>query len=363
MNLATGVKEARLNVPEPEDAPQADLIIIDNPPSHESVDEEPASAPGLQDQSAPEAHRGYAPPWPPAFDPTELALFVEASAALLRPNSTTSSLDALSTLTDLTHSHHWGLTLMKDPSLSNLLLTVIYNRPLSPKEPVDIPSAAALLLGTAIQNNPDALQAFLSHFVPSSRAVAGMPSDPLQAVMNVLFVSHGNGDDVSLRTRSVFLLSQLCQDPAQIRDFLKIDGLEILLEQFEADHMVVGDGKDKLRAKIANFIHDHILVNLGDEAGSGVIDPLRPSVHGTVVAGDHALWGDLMRRLEPWCGALATALKNYAIAAENEKGVLQAVVTAYSSVREAHQVVVKVLQAQGCKGGCQCDFEKTLRKP
>ena len=40
MNLATGLKEARLNVPEPDDAPKADLVIIDDVKPRPRIEEE-----------------------------------------------------------------------------------------------------------------------------------------------------------------------------------------------------------------------------------------------------------------------------------------------------------------------------------
>lgn len=239
MNLATGVKEAKLNEPDVDESSHtADLIIIDDVPH---------GPPELQDQSKP---HDYAPPRHPQLDPSESSLFASSVHDLkASPSHPSTTIPALASLEDLAHSHHWGLTLARDSSLSHVLFQM-----LSPSAPesrfsLEIRSAAALLLATAIHNNPAALTAALSHFYNDEG-----PSGPLEAV--VLALAHEQLS--SLLSRMVFLLSALCQDETQLWKFVDAGGLDLLAHLFDAEN-AGSDEKDRLRGKIANFMVDRLL--------------------------------------------------------------------------------------------------------
>ena len=152
---------------------------------------------------------------------------------------------ALERLEDLSHDIYWGLNLTKNGELVHKLDSFIHNRSLN----VQVKSAAALLLGTAIQNNPAALSAALSHFYDND-----FPTGPLESVMTALV----HEQFPKLVTRLVYLLSELCQDEAQLLKFLKADGMNLLRTIYDAKHASQHD-KDRLRQKIANFVLDHFL--------------------------------------------------------------------------------------------------------
>jgi len=229
MNLATGVKEARLNVPEPETA-HSDLVIIDEPELYHDQ--------AVLEETPPRVR-------PPRFDADEAALF-HHGLSTLRSSSTDDEglVPALSDLQELCHSQDWGIALTKDGAATRFLVQILQD--ISGK--IAIRSLSALLLATAIQNNPEALSAALSHLYYDEG-----PKGPLDAVMLALL----HDQYPQLLTRVVFLLSALCQDPRQLARFANAGGLEILLRVFDVEH-VGQDERDKLRGKIANFVVDHI---------------------------------------------------------------------------------------------------------
>ena len=250
LNLATGVKEARLNVPEPEDAHSV-LVIVEKPEPEEPISDsqlghvaEELQIPFHHDQSVlDDTPRMRTPP----FDPGEASTFEESMSQLRNSPSADSNYDptpALTALQDLCHSADWGLKLTKDSNVTRLLVHSF--RDVSQK--LAVRSGAALLLATAIQNNPDALAAAISQFYNDE-----WPTGPLDAVLLALM----HEQSTSLLIRTVFLLSSLCQDQSQLVKFVNMGGLEILIEVFRHGD-ISQPHHDKLRGKIANFIFDHI---------------------------------------------------------------------------------------------------------
>lgn len=239
MNLATGVKEAKLNEPEPDESSRAAGLAI--------IDDVRHGPPELQDQSKPQ---DYIPQRHAQFDPSESSLFASSVHDLkASPSRSSTAIPALSFLEDLAHSSHWGLTLARDSSLVHTLFQLLSSHASESQSSLEIRSAAALLLATAIQNNPAALTAALSHFYNDE-----WPTGPLEAV--VLALAHEQLP--SLLTRMVFLLSALCQDETQLWKFVDDGGLGLLAQVFDAEN-AGSDGKDRLRGKIANFMVDRLL--------------------------------------------------------------------------------------------------------
>lgn len=239
MNIATGVKEAKLNEPDLDEGSQAAGLVI--------IDDVPNGPPRLQDQSKPQ---GFAPQRHPHFDPSESFLFASSVDDLkASPSLPSTAIPALASLEDLAHSQHWGLTLARDSSLSHILFQFLSPAASESQSSLEIRSAAALLLATAIHNNPAALTAALSHFYNDE-----WPTGPLEAV--ILALSHEQLP--SLLARMVFLLSALCQDETQLWKFVDAGGLGLLAQVFDAEN-AGSDGKDRLRGKIANFMIDRLL--------------------------------------------------------------------------------------------------------
>ncbi|KAL9102842.1 MAG: hypothetical protein Q9163_002057 [Psora crenata] len=266
MNLATGLKEARLNVPESDEGGPADVVIIENSPLGREEDIQ-SSQPGdeqggllVQDQAGSyDLYRNndeIAPPPRDAIstadepDAVDLASKILSISPLMEPRK---FLDDLSTLTDLAHDFEWGLALMQYEAFSKHMVQLI--PPYRSKLDTEIRSAAALLLGTALQNNYRALQNFLKHPLGADEV------DPVTVAMSGLEQCAEIGDvgpeDVVYMKRVVFLLSQLCQDEKQLNKFVALDGLQLLLKIYNDGRLINVDGGGKLSAKIKNFMDDH----------------------------------------------------------------------------------------------------------
>lgn len=322
INLATGLKEGRLNVPEPLGTPHSDLVIIDDQPLCSNVKED-GPVVELQDQSDADTRQGRRPYSPAASDVEESSLFYSSIAALhsTRPFSSR-DLPALAALQDLAHSIHWGIALARDTAICQNLVSAIYPGIATSAE---VRSAAALLLGTAIHSNPDALDALLSH--PYSSDVSNTP------VANVLAaLGDSKQEDIMFKTRTVFLLSQLCQNVEQLRFFVQSEGLTTLFKLVELAKMSLDDGKDKFRAKVANFLYDRILSSIGSAKGL-VLQP------GSEIIG---LQNEgLVKDLGLWCKAFVKASIMYKSVGMSAGNLSPAADTAYESIRETHQALME----------------------
>lgn len=321
MNLATGLTEARLNVPEPPGIPHTDLVIVDDLPPRPSIEEdEPvADVPEVQDQSDPDTGYERGPYFPAAFDAEESSLFSASMATLHSTTAlSTTDLPTLSILQDLAHSIHWGVALVRDTAASQHLVSAIDPGSAASAE---VRSAATLLLGTAIHSNPNALDALPSGSYSSEGGIG--------PVLSVLAALREPEQDTTLKTRTVFLLSQLCQNTEQMRTVILSDGLATLFDLFVSEKMNLDDGTDKFRAKAANFIHDRILSSLGSANGLGF-------QYGTETSGskdDQAL----VKALEPWCNAFTEALRDYKVVGMSGGNLPPAADAAYESIKEANQ--------------------------
>lgn len=324
MNLATGLKEARLNVPEPPGTPHADLVIIDDlsPRPRIEEDEPVAEVPELQDQSNPDTGYERGPYLPAAFDAEDSFIYSSSIATLHTTTElSTTDLPALSDLQDLAHSIHWGAALARDTAVSQRLVSAIDPGSAASAE---VRSAATLLLGTAIHSNPDALDALLSHSYSSEARM-----DPLTNVLAAL--RDPEQDDLMLKTRTVFLLSQLCQNTEQLRIFVNSEGLVMLFDLFQPESMTLDDGKDKFRAKTANFIYDRVLSSL--DSANGLVSQSGAELSGL---GDDQT---LVKGLEPWCNAFTKALKKYRYVGMSAEKLSPAADAAYESVKQSNEAL------------------------
>lgn len=375
LNLATGVKEAKINVLDLNDSEQhysdlavevpvpevkeqrSDIIVV------EEIEEQP-SPPSMHDQPAPEQQH---PIRPSPFHPGEHSLFTE-SISILKSSSPKDDpkfqLLALSDLQDLSHSHHWGVTLTRDRATSHKIFQL-----LSASSPsIEIRSAAALLLGTAVHNNPDALTAALTHFYTDE-----WPTGPLEAVLVALM----HESLPKFLQRMVFLLSGLCQDPNQLSKFVDAGGLETMLGIFDKES-VNRNSDGKLQGKVANFLLDHFLqldevtVPLSENKLDEIILPESGEDDQEV---DSKLEGEapwvltqeeqdqddlpddanvqfgrnMARALQPWCSAFEKFIR-----AGTRTGSDEIAISARASIKEARCALERALEANGCNCDEDC---------
>ena len=356
MDLSTGLKEARLNVPEPDDVPKADIVIVDNTPVRLSADEgegaeaEPITPHGIQDQSKPDRDYDYLRP---SFDPEESSLFASETSNLR--SSSLPTLETLSALTDLVHSYDWGLALAQDGPLVHKLIET-FQPFMTLQAPIEIRSATALLLGTAIQNNPEALAALLSHTEIGTESHLDLTYAVVSSLSLVPLEQTTPFPEVQLHQRTLFLLHQLAYSRTQLCIFVS-EGLDILHALFtysntnlsdiydpEPLRIIPGDdGRDKLRQRIANLMLDHVLP---------LFERPEPWKYINTVAGmdenaeNTPLGEDEATRLvlEPWPKAFEAALREYAIfMSEKDESEAPVVYKTYSSILEASLLLKKVL--------------------
>lgn len=243
MNMATGVKEARLIVPEPDDpARSSALTVVEDP----ELSGDGLMRSGKLSMNYPEVSLQQ-PLGHPNVDIAESTLFTESVTEVrkLGFQDVDRLLFALENLEDLSHSYHWGHTLAKDGSL----IRKLYQLLLPLESSIELRSLAALVLGTAIRNNEAALAIALTHFYTNE-----WPDGPMEALTLALL----SEQSPMLLSRMMFLLSSLCQDKGQLKRFLRADGVKILVQVYDADS-AGKDTKDKVRTKITNFVLDHLL--------------------------------------------------------------------------------------------------------
>ncbi|KAL8842701.1 MAG: hypothetical protein Q9170_000357 [Blastenia crenularia] len=242
VNLATGVKVARLNLPEPEeDNLSSGLVIIEdtNPLRDESTRPED---PSINRENVHSQQLFGSPP----HNLGEGSIFVDSVSKVKDHASkdTDMLVTALTDLEDLSHSYNWGVTLAKDVGLSQTLFQLLL-----PSQPsLEVRSLAALVLGTAMHSNPAALDAILTH---SYNDVSS--EGPLEAAIQALREEQAP----ILLNRMVFLLSSLCQDDGQLLRFLESGGTEVLIQVYDAKFARSQDTY-KLRRRISHFIDDRL---------------------------------------------------------------------------------------------------------
>ncbi|KAL9585660.1 MAG: hypothetical protein Q9212_001397 [Teloschistes hypoglaucus] len=242
MNLATGVKEARLNVPESDDRARSSALTVVQDPELPVVGltrskKVSVDHPAINLQQ-PLGH------W--NVDVAESTLFTDSVTEVrdLGIEDVDMLLSALANLEDLSHSYHWGHTLAKDGSLIRKLYQLLS----SVESSFELRSLAALVLGTAIHNNEAALAVSLTYFYNDE-----WPDGPMEAVTLALL----NEQSPMVLSRMMFLLSSLCQDKRQLKRFLRADGVQTLIRVLDAES-AGKDAKDKVRTKVTNFVLDRL---------------------------------------------------------------------------------------------------------
>ena len=245
-NPATGVKEARLNIPDPDDhVDSSSLTIIDHSDLDgypEPLEEAGSSAVNFQQEEARQQ-----PFLPPQHDIAEGTLFTN-SASHVKNHAFTNETDlvpALENREDLSHSYPWGLSLAKDSQLLHKLFQVL----LPPNLPSQVRSLATLVFDPAIQKNLDALTDALSRFSNDE-----WPEGLVEALMMALLHEQWP----VLLNRMMLLLSSLYHDPMPLQAVLGAVGVDLLIKTLNAEPMAADD-REKLPKKVAHFVLDYLM--------------------------------------------------------------------------------------------------------
>lgn len=348
MNLATSLKEARLNVPEPDDAPKVDLVILDNtallPKAGEQAPNLDSNQKVLEGQNR--KWQGNVPSKPGSEDPllpldeSDESNYLLAQRTVLDPTDTQSTLSALELLASLAHDLEWGITFARDTDLSRTLIA--YVDPLS-AAPLEVRSASAQLLGTAIQNNAEALEALLACYIDDD-----LRNTPIMTVHAALKASMTREEqDTMFQKRLLFLLTNLSPSLPQLQAFVSNGGLTTLLDLFGSTEMEPGvDGRGRIRMKVANYLQDHIIPTIDGWPGQSLLEAFPPGTSSDILE-SQSVWREAMRGMESWCKAFEVAFERYNIAAEAPSGTSMYADNEYISLYEARGMLERVLRYQG----------------
>ena len=263
INLATGSKEARLNLPEPpRDVGNALVMLessLDDPPhSKGDADTHPFLARNEQVILDPSASESVAEDQKKSSSADSEGQDFEVAVARILAYSPTGNLEsvitALDLLTEFAHDAEWGLRIAQQRTLSTHLLQ--YLKPKTSTVVTEVRSYCALALGTALQNNDKARDILLSQLRMQERP-ATIVRDALAALVRDPEVVSDSIISVTYAGRLIFLLSQLCQDPDQLLEFVGHGGFTTLKEHFQfPTNGLAAETKTKLRVRIANLVVD-----------------------------------------------------------------------------------------------------------
>ena len=260
MNLATGLKEARLNVAEPEIEKETAIIVIDENHGLQDLTDHTVRKPAakkqfvVQDKGEPRRSWGL-----PVNDPSVTKADDEDLTAVLdRVSSAFEGKiwgDLPHDMEDLivdSYDIELGAVMTADRRFTGHLLHAIEHG----TDHVWLgggPEPAVMILGGALHNNPAALQSLMDNEGQKDRS-------PVVIALESLHFpgTHGHNERELYRAnRLIFLLFQLCQNSQELDKFLARDGLDLLVrwqaappaEDCEFD-------KGQLRKRIANFLAD-----------------------------------------------------------------------------------------------------------
>jgi nucleotide exchange factor SIL1 len=248
LNVYTGEKEARLNIPTEEDERLAGLpiessVVVVDQAANNVADERPAMRDRHPEQPPAYDAAGKVVPPKPSDDGAvgDAGNFREAVNLLENKVVTDEELDvALSHLLELAHDIFYGVELVKrSVSLKALTWLLFSESPSQRRE-------AASILGGALQNNPTALREALGAWstTPSNGTL-------IEVVLQTL---EWENDSTAARAK-VSVLAGLVKDVESRDAFLEKGGMRQLLASF----MTEGQQWDNTRRKIAQFVMDTFL--------------------------------------------------------------------------------------------------------
>jgi len=273
LNIATGQKEARLNVPmEGEDTshldglPTEQAVVVVEPPAN--IEEEPEAEQPVIPPNAP-AFQSAGKIVPPPPSSGDMSVFTKA---MLMVQMETRFFDtALDDLVELSHDIYYGVEIVKDgPVLEKLVCFLLGSgsEQLKAKEQ-QRDHKAATILASALQNNPTALkeaETYSSSLINPICRVDG--SEKLKAghgeFVYRLRSKLGSEKDPATLKAKISAISNLLKIPTFQDYFLSKQGMELLLAIF----LKKGEQWDGVRKKISECVTDNFLdESLGAEVG------------------------------------------------------------------------------------------------
>lgn len=274
MDINSGEREARLNVPMEgetpfedslrealKDLPTEQSVVVVPQPEGEAKQEEPK--PAMRDQvpiSPPvyESAGKVIPPPPTSGD--EISTF---QAALIFVKTEARAFDkALDDLSELSHDIYYGLEIAKDAPVMEKLLCLIIGSG-SEKFPAKEKSRdhkAASIIASAVQNNPTALKEVgnlwsMLVFPTCGSEFYEAKSHGKKDLVSILRNRLGREKDPHTLKAKVTAISGLLKEPVIRKDFLDKGGMEMLLAIF----LKKGVDFDIVRKKVLELVNDNFL--------------------------------------------------------------------------------------------------------
>lgn len=243
LNMQTGVRECKVNIPG--EGSEYKAVAVELPPNEGSasvvvVSAEEAPAPSIKPPPPPPNDDPYGAIKVPTTAQSEELPFTDAVSVILdsKSFSDTKLNDALFSLEGLVHEMYWGLQIATPKSV-NALLNLVHT-----STNPSIRKSAALVIGSALQNNPKALK----------NAINGGGKIEVRLIETLLVALEHETDD-SARLRIMYALSQGIKSNRTYEDFIRIGGIRKLLDLFQKADTDGGEFK----GKVSTFVEDNFL--------------------------------------------------------------------------------------------------------
>jgi nucleotide exchange factor SIL1 len=267
MNIWSGQKEARLNIPmEGEEAgtgvdevPTEQAMVVVEQPEEEAAPAQQALRDQVPQQPPVYEAAGKIPP-PPPSEGGDIGTFHKAMLTIqMEARAFDSALDDLS---ELSHDIYYGVEIAKSgPVLEKLICLILgSDSDKFPAKENKRDHKAAAILASAIQNNPTALKevASMERLVMYPTCASELMESPTKKRGN--FVSTlrsrlGREKEPATLKSKVVAISGLIRDPSIRKEFLETGGMEMLL----AIWLKQGEQWDTVRMKVAQLVMDNFL--------------------------------------------------------------------------------------------------------
>lgn len=281
LNISSGLKEARLNIPmEGEDNTLAldipteqAMVVIDD------VDVKPSEEPAPS--SSPPAFSGHGKIQSPPPSSSDFESFRTALASLKGQDASLEP--ALTSLSELSHDIYYGSELMADKEAVSALICLMAMEPLQSDNGND--HSASAILSSSLQNNPTAIISLSSFhdtvMTPNCPGLRGKGLSLIPALQKKLSASTTSPS--SLKSQ-ISALNGLLKSSRIQKSFLEQDGTSYLQSVF----LEPGSQYDVVRKRVVQLLMDNFLdENMGARMGvwpkSDVVQKGEKECNGDVI--------------------------------------------------------------------------------
>jgi len=274
LNIYTGLKEARLNIPtddgeENQNIEAGQAIVVVPEPEQEISDATPNPSELNSRKPPPYENVGKVSPPRDAGTSGDSGNFYRAIDLLSEETQASDMVvgSALADLFDLSHDIFYGVELLRKNGALQKLVSLMAGEGLNSAPTAEQRQQAASILANSLQNNPTALKEFRNSWKALMQPVCdGRGIDNCEDGLltdNVIRALETEQEPSAMRAK-IGTLSGLSKNQGIRDDFLAKNGMELLLSIFLKE----GVRWDGTRVKIARFIMDTFLdENMGADLG------------------------------------------------------------------------------------------------